>query len=78
MKIGFLNLLTLLFIGLKLTNNITWSWWFILAPSYVPAAFTLFALLLHVYYMRTDPFYRLDHQKNVIRDLYNKTGKVPW
>ena len=30
--IGFLGLLTLLFIALKLTGYITWSWWWILFP----------------------------------------------
>lgn len=35
-NLRFLNLLTLLFIGLKLTNYISWSWWYILAPSWVP------------------------------------------
>ena len=32
---GFLSLLTLLFIGLKLTNYIDWSWWWVLAPIWV-------------------------------------------
>lgn len=27
--IGFAGLLTILFIGLKLTNHIDWSWWWI-------------------------------------------------
>lgn len=35
-KIGFLGLLTLLFIGLKLGSLITWSWWWILAPIWIP------------------------------------------
>lgn len=35
MKIGFLGLLTLLFIGLKLTHVIAWSWWLVLAPLYI-------------------------------------------
>ena len=30
--IGFMSLLGLLFIGLKLTGYITWSWWWVLAP----------------------------------------------
>lgn len=30
--IGFVGLLTILFIGLKLTGNITWSWWWVLSP----------------------------------------------
>ena len=34
--IGFLGLLTVLFIGLKLTGYIAWSWWLVLAPLWVP------------------------------------------
>jgi len=30
--IGFLKLLGLLFIGLKLSGNITWSWWLVTLP----------------------------------------------
>ena len=30
---GFLSLLTLLFIGAKLWGVIDWSWWIVLAPS---------------------------------------------
>lgn len=38
--IGFLTLLGLLFIGLKLTGYISWSWWFVLMPLYLaPALF---------------------------------------
>lgn len=28
----FLSLLAVLFIGLKLTGYITWSWWWVLSP----------------------------------------------
>ena len=38
MKIGFLGLLALLFIGLKLGAVIAWSWWWVLAPLWLPAA----------------------------------------
>ena len=38
---GFLELLTLLFIGLKLTNYIDWSWWWVLAPTWIPASIVL-------------------------------------
>lgn len=34
---GFGGLLTLLFIGLKLTGHIDWSWWWVLAPVWLPA-----------------------------------------
>lgn len=39
--IGFLGLLTLLFIGLKLTNYIAWSWWWVLSPVWIPLALVL-------------------------------------
>jgi hypothetical protein len=35
-KLDFFVLLGLLFIGLKLTNFIDWSWWWVLAPLYGP------------------------------------------
>lgn len=33
--IGFVGLLTILFIGLKLTNYIDWSWWWVLSPIWI-------------------------------------------
>jgi len=36
--IGFVGLLTVLFIGLKLTNYIAWSWWWVLSPLWIPLA----------------------------------------
>ena len=30
--VGFLDLLLILFIGLKLAGKITWSWWWVLCP----------------------------------------------
>ncbi len=33
--IGFTGMLTILFIGLKLTNQITWSWWWVLSPIWI-------------------------------------------
>lgn len=34
MKLNFYNSLSLMFIYLKLTDVIDWSWWFILLPIY--------------------------------------------
>lgn len=39
--IGFFGLLTIVFITLKLTGYITWSWWWVLAPLWGPAAIAL-------------------------------------
>jgi len=33
--IGFTGLLTVLFIGLKLTGYINWSWWWVLSPIWI-------------------------------------------
>lgn len=42
----FLPALALLFIGLKLTGHITWSWWWVLAPIWAPFAFGLLVLAI--------------------------------
>ena len=42
---SFMPLLALLFIGLKLTNYIDWSWWLVTAPLYVPAIIAILALI---------------------------------
>lgn len=39
--IGFLGALTILFIALKLTHVIDWSWWWVLAPLWIPVAVVL-------------------------------------
>ncbi len=39
--IGFFGLLTILFIGLKLTNYIDWSWWWVLSPIWISASFVI-------------------------------------
>ena len=33
--IGFIGLLTILFIGLKLGGVINWSWWLVLSPPFI-------------------------------------------
>lgn len=42
--VSFLGLLTLLFIGLKLTGYITWSWIWVLAPLWIPISIALLIL----------------------------------
>ena len=33
--IGFVGALTILFIGLKLTHYIDWSWWWVISPIWI-------------------------------------------
>lgn len=44
--IGFLGLLTIVFIVLKLIDVINWSWIWVLAPVWIPLALTLGILIL--------------------------------
>lgn len=44
--IGFAGLLTVLFIGLKLTGYIDWSWWWVLSPLWI--SFLVVAVFLAV------------------------------
>jgi hypothetical protein len=39
--ISFSGLLTIVFITLKLTGVISWSWWWVLAAFWVPIAFVI-------------------------------------
>jgi predicted tellurium resistance membrane protein TerC len=50
----FSSLLLLLFIALKLTGHITWSWWWVLSPEWIPTAITvvLFSIWVLVVYIK--------------------------
>lgn len=49
-----LDFLAVLFIGLKLTGVIAWSWWFVLAPLWLHGALILFALVVLLVKVLTD------------------------
>lgn len=48
--IGFFGLLGIVFITLKLTGVIAWSWWWVLAPFWVPLSITLLAIAIIVFF----------------------------
>lgn len=49
--IGFVGLLTIVFIVLKLTHVIDWSWWWVLSPLWISGAIAaaIIGLMLVVY-----------------------------
>jgi hypothetical protein len=52
-SINIITLLTLLFIGLKLTNFIDWSWWWVLSPLWIPVVlFFIIAIAAYIYQER--------------------------
>ena len=47
--VGFPGLLTVLFVGLKLTGYIGWSWWWVLSPLWITALLVALLLILAVW-----------------------------
>ena len=45
LRFGVLEVLTIVFIVLKLTGIITWSWWLVLAPTLIPLAIVLICFM---------------------------------
>ena len=46
--IGFMGMLAVLFIGLKLSSIIDWSWWWVLTPLWGPMALLLLVIAILV------------------------------
>lgn len=48
MKMNFIELLTLIFIVLKLTGVINWSWFWVLSPFLIPLIIAASIILLFI------------------------------
>lgn len=46
--ISFMSLLTIVFIVLKLCSVIKWSWWWVLAPMWIPTLLVIVAMVIAV------------------------------
>lgn len=44
--ISFIGLLAIVFIVLKLTHYIAWSWWWALSPIWIPAIIALIIIII--------------------------------
>ena len=44
--IGFVGLLAIVFIVLKLVGTITWSWWWVLSPLWIPFVLWLVVVIV--------------------------------
>ena len=45
-SIGFSGILFIVFLILKLTNTIAWSWWWITAPLWIPVVLFVFVVIV--------------------------------
>jgi hypothetical protein len=46
--IGFSGVLTIVFIVLKLTHVIDWSWWWVLSPIWIGTCLVIVLLLIYI------------------------------
>lgn len=60
---SFLQLLGLVFIILKLTNVITWSWWLVLLPIWGPIGILLVILVMGLLLMGIGSLYEVMRKK---------------
>ena len=56
---SFLEVLLLVFIVLKLCKVITWSWWWVLSPIWIPIGLWLILLIVTI---SAHIFYKLNHK----------------
>lgn len=64
--LGFTSVLTIVFIVLKLTDVINWSWWLVLSPTLINIALTIIIGICCVIYLTN-----LENNRNV----YNRGGR---
>ena len=50
--ITFLGLLTIVFITLKLLGKISWSWWWVLSPIWIPLAIGVLLIVVCVWFLK--------------------------
>lgn len=54
-SVGLTTIIFLIFLILKLTGNINWSWWWVFSPFWIPLAlalgFLIIVLFIYVLYL---------------------------
>ncbi|MGM9531327.1 hypothetical protein [Intestinibacter sp.] len=55
--------LTTLFVILKLANIIEWSWWWVLAPLWIPFSIWFLAVLLMVLLLGVDTYNKIINRR---------------
>ena len=48
--IGFAGLLTIVFVVLKLTKVISWSWWWVVSPIWIPTVIAILGIVTLITY----------------------------
>ncbi|MGV0919751.1 hypothetical protein ACTS94_05090 [Empedobacter falsenii] len=66
--IGFTGVLTIVFVVLKLTHTIDWSWWWVLAPIWIPLGIFLIGLIIFIIIQVTAAVYARRKLKKMFKD----------
>ena len=75
--IGFLGLLALIFITLKLTGVIAWSWLWVLAPLWIPTALIVVILVVALIVLLVkEPTKRSEADTRNTRDLDREAAEL--
>ncbi len=75
--IGLTGILFIVFLVLKLTNNIDWSWWWVTSPLWIPAAIfislvlTILAIII-IAMMFGSSFEDIKMKLDYFKDKYKK------
>ena len=56
----FTEILTIVFVVLKLIGKIDWSWWFVLLPEIIAAAFYVLFVIAHLIITASTQFDLMD------------------
>lgn len=66
--IGFTGVLTIVFVVLKLTHTIDLSWWWVLAPVWIPIGIFLIGLIIFIIIQVTAAVYARRKLKKLYKD----------
>jgi uncharacterized protein (DUF983 family) len=61
----YVMIIFIIFLILKLTNNLTWSWWWIFSPFWIPAAIALVLITLAA----------VQKSLNILSERYNESKR---
>jgi hypothetical protein len=76
--IGFAGLLTIVFITLKLTSYINWSWWWVLSPSLISIGIVLILIAAYggLLFWRSSIKRRKRRRQKIIDDFVKSDGSI--
>lgn len=74
-NLDFIEILTIVFITLKLTGFISWSWWWVLSPILIPLMILIVALsLLGCFILFAKITFRREDFSDMMRDVFWKNN----